>query len=212
MWKIHHKEGWVLKNWCFQICGARQKTIESPLDCKEVKPVNPKRNQPWVLIGSTDAEVLILWPPVAKSRLIGKVILGKIEGKRKSRQQRMGWLDSIKNPMNMTLSKLWETVDRGAWRASHGNIKILTRLSDWTTNLLFSLPVFCVFTVFPCKWFLDSVLSSEKILDMISIFLNLPRLNLWSKMWSTLKNVPFAVENKVYSTAFSWNLLFSSVQ
>ena len=73
MWKLDHKEGWALKNWCFQTA-VLEKTLESLLDCKESKPVNPKGNQSWIFIGSTDAEVgvPVLWPPDAKSWLIGK--------------------------------------------------------------------------------------------------------------------------------------------
>ena len=72
MWQLDHNEGWVLKNWCFQIVVL--KTLGSPLDCKEIKPVSPKGNQPWIFIGRTDAEAEapIVWPPDAKSRLIGK--------------------------------------------------------------------------------------------------------------------------------------------
>ena len=66
-----HKEGWVLKNLCFQIV-VLKKTLESPLGSKEIKPVHPKGKQPWIFIGRTDAEAPILWPPDAKSRLIGK--------------------------------------------------------------------------------------------------------------------------------------------
>ena len=68
MWKLDHKEGWALKNWCFQIV-VLEKTLESPLDCKEIKPVHPKGNQLWIFMGRTDAEALILWPRDAKSRL-----------------------------------------------------------------------------------------------------------------------------------------------
>ena len=75
MWELDHKEGWVLKNWCFWTV-ILEKTLESPLDCKELKPVNPKGNQSWIFIGRTDAEAqaqaLVLWPPDAKSWLIGK--------------------------------------------------------------------------------------------------------------------------------------------
>ena len=69
IWKLDHKEGWVLKNWCFLI--VLEKTLESPLDCKEIKPVNPKGDQPWVFIGKTNAEAPILWPPTMKSQLTG---------------------------------------------------------------------------------------------------------------------------------------------
>ena len=97
MWELYHKEGWALKNWCFQTV-VMEKTLESPLYCKEIKPANPKRNQPWILIGRTDAEAEapILWPPDVKSQLIGKdLMLGKIECKRRRGWQRMRWLDSI---------------------------------------------------------------------------------------------------------------------
>ena len=73
IWELNHKEDWALKNWCFQT-SVLENTLESPLDCKEIKPVNPKGNQPWILIGRTDAEAEapIHWPPDVKSRLIGK--------------------------------------------------------------------------------------------------------------------------------------------
>ena len=71
MWKLDHKECWAPKNWCFQIV-VLEKTLESPLDWEEIKPVSPKRNQPWLFIGRSDAEALILCPPDAKSQVIGK--------------------------------------------------------------------------------------------------------------------------------------------
>ena len=73
MWELDHKEGWVLKNWCFQTV-VLEKTLESPLDCKEIQPVNPKGNQSWMFIGRTDAEAEapVLWPPDAKNWLSGK--------------------------------------------------------------------------------------------------------------------------------------------
>ena len=73
MWELDHKEGWASKNWCFWTV-ALEKTLESPLDCKEIKPVNPKGYQAWIFIGRTDAEVEtpILWPPDAKSQISRK--------------------------------------------------------------------------------------------------------------------------------------------
>ena len=73
VWELDHKEGWALKNWCFQTL-VLEKTLESPLDCKEIKSVNPKGNQPWTFIGRTDAEAEapILWSPYVKNWLIGK--------------------------------------------------------------------------------------------------------------------------------------------
>ena len=74
MWELDPKEGWAPKNWCFQAV-VLEKILDSPLDCKEIKPVNPKGNQSWIFIGRTDAEAvaLILWPPHVNSQLIGKV-------------------------------------------------------------------------------------------------------------------------------------------
>ena len=73
MWEFDHKEGWVPKNWCFRTV-LLEKTLESPLDSKEIKPMNPKENQPWIFTRrtNTEAEALILWPPDTKSWLIGK--------------------------------------------------------------------------------------------------------------------------------------------
>ena len=73
MWELDHKEGWALKNWCFQTV-VLEKTLESPLDCKEIKPVNTKGNQLWIFIRRTDAEAEAptLWPPDAKSQFLGK--------------------------------------------------------------------------------------------------------------------------------------------
>ena len=73
MWVLDHKEGWEPENWCFQTV-VLEETFESPLDCKEIKAVNPNGNQPWIFIGRTDveAETLIFWPPLEKSWLIGK--------------------------------------------------------------------------------------------------------------------------------------------
>ena len=108
MWELDHKEGWVPKNWCFQTV-VLEKTLESPLDCKEIKPVNPKGNHPWIFIEKTDAEAEtpVPWPADAKNWLIRKdADAGKDVGRRRRGQQRMRWLDGIVDLMNMSLGKL----------------------------------------------------------------------------------------------------------
>ena len=131
------QEGWVLKNWCFWIL-VLEKTLESPMDWKKIKPVNLKGNQPWIFIGRTDAEgeALKFWPPDAKSWLTGKDSDARKDGGQEKRcKWRMKWLDSITDSMAMNLSKLKEIVKHTeAWCAAVRGMQSWPPLSDWTTK------------------------------------------------------------------------------
>ena len=138
MWELDHKEGWVLKNWCFWIV-VLEKTLESPLEGKGIKPVNTIGNYPWVFTGRTDAEAEapIIGHLMRRADSLEKILmLGKMEGKWRRRQQRMRWLDGITDFIYMSFSKFWEIVrDRKAWYAAVlGIAKSWTWVSNWTTT------------------------------------------------------------------------------
>ena len=133
-WELACKESWALKNWCFWTV-VLEKTLESPLDSKEIQPVHPKENQSWIFIGRTDAETAVLWPPDTKNRLTGKdTDAGKDWRQEKGTTVDEKWLDGITDSIVMSLSELRELVmDRIFWRAAvHGVTKHQTHLSDWT--------------------------------------------------------------------------------
>jgi len=124
MWELDYKESWAPKNWCFWTM-VLEKTVESPLDCKEIKSVNPKGNESWMFIGRTDAEVEtpIFWQPNVRNQLIGKDLDAEKDWRREEKgmteDEMVGWHHWC---MDMSLSRVRELVmDREGWHATvHG--------------------------------------------------------------------------------------------
>ena len=136
MWKLDRKEGWAPKNWCFWTVRL-EKTLESPLDCKEIQPVNPRGNQPWIFIGRTEAKALVLWPLDVKNWLIEKDSdAGKDWGQKKkgkTEAEMVGWHHWLNGHEFEPTPGVSE--GQGAWCAVvFGVTKNLTRLSNRTAT------------------------------------------------------------------------------
>ena len=133
MWELDHKQGWALKNLCLQSV-VLEKTLRSPLDCKEIKPVNLKGNQPWISLEGLMLKLKLqyfghlMWRVDSLEKTL---MLGKIEDRRRRGWQKMRWWDSITDSMDMSLSKIQEIVkDREAWHAVVHGVR-----HDWMTEL-----------------------------------------------------------------------------
>ena len=133
-WKVDHKEGWASKNWCFWTV-VLEKTLESPLDCKEIQPIHPKGDQPWLFIGRCDGEAPLLWPPDLKSWLTGKNSGG---GKDWGQEEKGAWEDEMVGLASLT-QWTWVWGNSGRWWST-GKPGVLQSMGlqrsgrDWVTK------------------------------------------------------------------------------
>ena len=166
MWELDYKGSWALKNWCFWTV-VLEKTVESPLDCKEIKPVHPKEDQSWIFIGRTDAEAEapILWPPDGKNRLIGKRPWFwerlRVEGEGDGRGWD-GWMASLTQ-----WTWVWASSGSWWWTEKPGVLQSMgpQRVRyDWATELNWTwlyiplLPLWCLWIIFKTPFHSNCIL------------------------------------------------------
>ena len=138
LWELDHKESWALKDWCFQTV-VLKKTLESPLDSKEIQPIKPKGNQSWIFIGRTDAEAEtpILWPPDAKSELTGKDLDAQKDWRQEEKGNNRGW----DGWMASLIQWSWVWANSGRWWRT-GKSGVLQSMGsqrvghNWVTELM----------------------------------------------------------------------------
>ena len=182
MWELDCEESWALKNWCLWTVVLEKKTLESPLDCKEIQPVHSKGDQSWVFFGRTDAEdeTLILWPPHAKSWLIGK----DSDAGRDWGQEEMGttedemagwhhWLDGCESEWTLGVGD----GQRGLVCCDSWGHKSWTRLSDWT-ELNWTEHILNAY--YNPSNITNSLCASSHLI-IIHVYLRLIHVNVWQK-------------------------------
>ena len=131
--RVDHKESWTLKNWCFWTV-VLEKTLESPLDSKEINPVSPKENQSWIFIGRTDAEPPILWSPDVKSWLKKDPDAGKDWRQEEKGTTEIRWLNGITKSMDMSFCKLQMVKDWETWRAAVHEVAKRQTCTEWLNS------------------------------------------------------------------------------